>query len=69
MVEENVLEALQKEIDRCSDIKKNAEEIGIAGQFLVRTITHDINESKAALVSDDVVKQIRCLATLREYKE
>ncbi len=61
----NILEGLQNEIDRCIEVKKLYDEIpsGGYGAFFIQK---SIEDGKAALVSGDILEQIRCYKELKE---
>lgn len=62
---ENILEGLQREIDRCFDLKRIYDEIPY-GSFGAAFIQKAINEGKKALISGDVIECIRCYKELEE---
>ena len=60
---DNILEGLQKQIDRCIDLKKIYDEIP-QGMFGGMFIQKAIDEGKKALVSGNTIDQIRCFKEL-----
>jgi hypothetical protein len=60
---ENILEGLQREIDRCLEVAEEYKKIpnGVFGLIFIQKA---IKEGKAALVSGDVVECIRCYSEL-----
>jgi hypothetical protein len=62
---ENILEGLQKQIKRCIELKKVYDEIP-QGWFGATFIQTAINEGEKALISGDVIEQIRCYKELEE---
>lgn len=62
---DNVLEGLQKQIKRCIELKTIYDEIP-SGKFASLFIQKSITEGEKALVSGDVIEQIRCYKELED---
>ena len=61
----NLLEGLQSEIDRCIELKGLYDSIP-QGAFGAMSIQQSIDAGKKALVSGDILEQIRCFKDLKE---
>ncbi len=60
----NLIEEIQSEISRCTELVKLYEEIPTGG-FGATMIRQSIEAAEKALASDDTVKMVRCLSDLR----
>lgn len=65
---ENIMTGLINEIDRCTEILKDARSIGHSGILLVNFLETDIKMGKEALASNDVVEVVNALRVLKDYK-
>ena len=62
---ENILEGLQRQIKRCTELVEIYNSIP-QGSFGAVFIKQAITEGEKALVSGDVIEQIRCYKELEE---
>lgn len=65
----NLVEGLSREIERCTALRKQYEEIGPAGGFAKAMITAAIEEAHKAIGSGDIVTMMSALENLRDFKE
>lgn len=61
----NLIEGLQKEMNRCRELKKEYEKIP-TGSFGATMIQVDINNGERAIASGDVVKMLSAYKKLQE---
>ncbi len=61
----NLIEGLQKEMNRCRELKKEYEKIP-TGNFGATMIQVDINNGERAIASGDVVEMLKAYKDLQE---
>ena len=60
----NIIEGLQKEINRCKELLQVYEEIGPAGKFAHIMIKAEIEKAEQAIVNVDTIGMIKSLKEL-----
>ena len=64
----NLVEGLNKELDRCRELVELYKAIGPAGTLGRMSIEASIKEGKEAMESGDTVRMVRAYARLEEHE-
>ena len=62
----NLIEGLQKEMNRCRELLKEYEAIGWAGQFGAAMIKQEINTAENRIATGDTIGMMQSYNSLKE---